>query len=58
MDEVIRFVPKPERGRVRVIQEAREIYERIFPPKQQDKTPISHTVGGANAHRGDEAQLS
>lgn len=58
MGEVIRFVPKSERGRVCLIREARAKYDSIFPPKQQDKAPISHTVGGASAHRDDEAQLS
>ena len=32
MGEVIRFVSKSERERVRLIQEARAIYDSIFPP--------------------------
>lgn len=31
MGEVIRFVPKSELERARLIREARAIYERIFP---------------------------
>jgi hypothetical protein len=32
MGEVIRFVPKPERERARLVREARAIYDGIFPP--------------------------
>ena len=32
MGEVVRFVPKSELERARLIREARAIYERIFPP--------------------------
>ena len=35
MGEVIRFVPKAELERNRLIQEARAIYERIFPSSDQ-----------------------
>jgi hypothetical protein len=31
MGEVVQFVPKPGLERVRLIREARAIYERIFP---------------------------
>ena len=58
MGEVIRFVPKSERERVRLIREARATYDAIFPTGQQDKAPISHTVSGANAHRSDGVFLS
>ncbi len=63
MGEVIRFVPKSERERVRLIREARAIYDSIFPPadpasEQQDEALVSHTVSGANAYRGDGALLS
>jgi hypothetical protein len=63
MGEVIRFVPKSERERARLIREARAIYDRIFPPadpvgKQQDKAPVSHTINGANAYRSDGVVLS
>jgi len=32
MGEVVRFIPKSERERARLIQEARAIYDSIFPP--------------------------
>jgi hypothetical protein len=63
MGEIIRFVPKSERERARLIQEARAIYDSIFPPadpvsEQQDKVPISRRVSGANAHRSEGVLLS
>jgi len=63
MGEVIRFVSKSDRERARLIREAREIYDSIFPTtdqlsKQQDKAPVSHTVTGTNAHRSDRVVLS
>ena len=63
MGEIIRFVPKSERERARLIREARALYDSIFPPadpvsEKQKKTPVSHTVGGANARRSDEGILS
>jgi hypothetical protein len=61
MGEVIRFVPKSERERARLVREARAIYDSIFPPadpvgERQDKTPISRSVSGAN--RSDAGLLS
>ena len=58
MGEVIRFIPKSERERARLVREARAIYHSIFPPadpvsEQRDKAPTSHTVSGTNAHRSD-----
>jgi hypothetical protein len=56
MGEVIRFVPKSEHERARLIREARAIYDSIFPradPERQDKAPINHSVSGANARRSD-----
>ena len=58
MGEVIRFVPKCERERARLIREARAIYDGIFPSadpvsEQQEKAAISRTVSGANADRSD-----
>ena len=55
MGEIVRFVPKSERERARLIREARAIYDSIFPPadpmgQQQDNAPVNHTVRGANAH--------
>ena len=63
MGEIIRFVPKSERERARLIREARAIYDSIFPPadpvsEKQNKAPVSHTVSGANAHRSDGVLLS
>jgi hypothetical protein len=63
MGEVIRFVPKSERERARLIREARAIYDSIFPPvdpvnEQQDRAAVSHTVSGANALRSDGVPLS
>jgi hypothetical protein len=63
MGEVIRFIPKSERERVRLIREARAIYDGIFPPAdpvsaQRGKVPSSHTVSGADAYRRDGVLLS
>ena len=63
MGKVIRFIPKSERERARLIREARTIYNSIFPPddpvsEQQDKALVSHTVSGANAYRSDGVLLS
>ena len=58
MGEVVRFVPKSERERARLIREARAIYESVFPPsdpvgEQRDKTSTSHMRTGADVHRGE-----
>ncbi len=63
MGEIIRFVPKSERERARLIREARAIYDSIFPPagpvsEKQNRAPARHTVSGANAHRSDGGLLS
>jgi hypothetical protein len=63
MSKIIRFVPKSERERARLIREARALYDGIFPPadpvrEQHDKAPISHTVCGANAYRSDGSLVS
>ena len=63
MGEIIRFVPKSEHERARLIREARATYDSIFPPadpvsEQQDKARVSHTISGANAHRRDGVLLS
>jgi hypothetical protein len=34
MCEVVQFIPKRDLERVRLIREARSIYERIFPPEE------------------------
>ena len=56
MGKVIRFTSKSERELIRLIREARAIYDSIFPPadrvsEQQDRVPVSHSVSGANAYR-------
>ena len=55
MGEVIRFIPKSERERVRLIREARAIYDGIFPPAdpvcEQRKASVGHTDSVANADR-------
>ena len=58
MGEVIRFVPKSERERARLIREARATYDSIFPPsypvrEQRDKASASHSRIGAGVHRGE-----
>lgn len=49
MGQVIQFVSKSERERIRLIQEARAVYDSIFPPAdpsgdRQDATTISHAA--------------
>jgi hypothetical protein len=63
MGEIIRFVPKSERERARLIREASAIYDSIFPPadpvsEKQNKASVNHAVSGANAHRSDGVLLS
>ena len=58
MGEVIRFIPKFERERDRLIREARAIYDSVFPPsdlvrEQRDKASASRTRIRADVHRGD-----
>ena len=59
MGEVIQFIPKAERERIRLIRDARAIYDSVFPPsdpvnKRRDNTPIVHSVNGAKFYRGGE----
>ncbi|MGJ4939376.1 hypothetical protein ACQR1W_02300 [Bradyrhizobium sp. HKCCYLS1011] len=58
MGEVIEFIPKAERERVRLIREARAIYDSIFPPADpvgvQKAAPASRVVNGATIRRSDE----
>ena len=56
MGEVIRFIPKSERERIRLIREARAIYESVFPPtdlmsEQRDDLPTRLTLSGTDAQR-------
>lgn len=51
MGQVIQFVSKSERERIRLIQEARAIYDSIFPPAdpvraQQENAAIGRAVIG------------
>ena len=51
MGEVIRFIPKSELERARLVREARAIYESIFPSgdatgEQGDKTPLHQAYFG------------
>ena len=57
MGEIIRFISKSKRERIRLIREARAIYDGVFPPadpvsEQRDKA--SYTASGANADRSGE----
>ncbi len=50
MDNILRFVPKSELERERLIREARAIYDSIFPPvtmagAQADDRPERSTPG-------------
>jgi hypothetical protein len=63
MGEVIRFIPKSDRERARLVREARARYDSIFPPadparEQRDNTPVSHTVNDSNANRSDGSLVS
>jgi hypothetical protein len=53
--EVIRFVPKSERERLRLIREARANYDSIFPPADpvSEAAAAAQTISGANAYRSD-----
>ncbi|WP_201723714.1 hypothetical protein [Bradyrhizobium neotropicale] len=51
MGEVIQFVSRSERERLRLIKEARAIYDSIFPPAdpasaQQGSATITRAVSG------------
>ena len=37
MGDIVRFVPKSELERARLIAEARAIYDSIFPPAEPDR---------------------
>jgi hypothetical protein len=62
MGEVIRFVSKSERERIRLIWEARAIYDSVFPAadpvsEQRDKAPATHWANSANPQGSDGAFL-
>jgi hypothetical protein len=57
MGEVIQFIPKAERERLRLIREARANYDSVFSStdpvnKQRDNEPIIHSVNGTWIHQG------
>lgn len=54
MGQVIQFVSKSERERVRLIQEARAIYDSIFPPAD----PARERHDKATTARGDVGNLA
>ncbi|WGD48655.1 hypothetical protein QA641_23690 [Bradyrhizobium sp. CB1650] len=39
MGDIVRFIPKSELERARLIREARAIYDSIFPPDDPDREP-------------------
>jgi hypothetical protein len=58
MGEVIQFVSKSERERIRLIRQARALYESVFPSAnpagaQRDDAAATPAPGGINARRGD-----
>jgi hypothetical protein len=53
MGEVIEFVSKSERERLRLIRWARAVYDSIFPPVDQDREPASHAISYVKADLGD-----
>lgn len=58
MGEVIRFVSKSERERARLIQEARAIYDSIFPPADPASEEQREATIGRSFIGGDRSNLS
>jgi hypothetical protein len=57
MGEVIRFIPRAEHERLRLMREARANYDSVFPSansvdEQRDSAPPVHSVDGTWIHRG------
>ena len=53
MGDVIRFVSKSERQRIRLIREARAMYESVFPPtdavsEKSAQAPVVHALSGGD----------
>jgi hypothetical protein len=46
MGEVIQFIPKHERERVRLIREARALYDGVFPTAAPVHVPRDETTAG------------
>ena len=57
MGEVVRFVSKAERERLRLIREARAMYDSVFPPSiaQRENTTIAQTVNGPDVRHGENS---
>jgi len=55
MGEVIQFVSRSERERLRLIREARAMYDSVFPPADPASAPGdgSPAAGGTIIGRGD-----
>jgi hypothetical protein len=47
MGQIIQFVSKSERERIRLIQEARAIYDSIFPSADSAENQQQRGIGGA-----------
>ncbi|UPK26381.1 hypothetical protein [Bradyrhizobium sp. 195] len=58
MGEVIQFVSKSERERVRLIQEARAIYDSIFPSADPAGERQDKAAGSRGFVRGDGGNLA
>lgn len=58
MGEVIQFVSKSERERVRLIQEARAIYDSIFPPADPASEGQDNAAIGRRSIGRDGSKLS
>ncbi|MBW7966278.1 hypothetical protein [Bradyrhizobium sp. BR 10261] len=54
MGQIVQFVSKSERERLRLIQEARAIYDSIFPPTD----PGSEQSSGADTRPSDRGNLA
>ena len=54
MGKVIHFIPSSERERIRLIREARAIYDSIFPSTasvdQSERPPIGQAINPVNAY--------
>ncbi len=59
MSDAIRFIPRSERERTRLIQEARAIYDSIFPPADpiSEEASPNHRGTDTSACRGDGVLL-
>ena len=51
MGEVVQFIPKSERERIRLIREARAIYESIFPSADPADGPGDGVIHGKEGAR-------